>query len=375
MKKVAKNPFKGMRRVFLSSTLSESVSWLYEIPIFRLDQALSDAFESINGQKVSFPYHVNYIIDNRINAAAWHSKSSGCAIAISSSTPLLLIMACMQFANLCDVRTALPITSDGMLLVHKNKVHLKTQLEREIRNEKQILAVLEAFSADGKMNNSMGLFLCELALKFIAMHECMHVILGHTRYLSNHYDLKSFIEFHNSRTIAPEFSRMLEFIADRHAIRGLWTRLAQKDIDDFYKLQLLPGISVDEDTYLLRCLVYAICILFHLFPGNSESIFAQGRSHPHPYIRARWMCNELAQDVDEIFPNKYEPLNAFTWAGAQLSCNFDLPGNWAKASKEDYNQKTKESFSDNSYSAVLAEAKKWQHLLMKSFGPLYPSIS
>lgn len=363
---------KGKR--FDHTALPEDLRWMYETPVSRLDRALADAFEQEGDTKLPFPYHIGYLAHWRLNASAWHLVPSGCAISIYSSVPPLVLMACNQFARRCNSATAMPLDEEGKLAVFETKLPVLTKLPLPVRTERDLLAVLEPHAHTGNLVQPLGLLLTEIALKFIAMHECMHVILGHTKYVQQEFGLRAFLEFspEKAKKIGSLLSQTLEFISDRHTVRGLLVRLWEKDFDGFHRENLLKQIAIDQDLYLLRCLVHACCILFHLFPGNSKPVRDTGRPYPHPYVRARWLCNEVAQELAGKAIDPYEPLRAMAWAGAALSCNFDLPANWLAANRDDFDETEKRSVADEAYEQILEEAKKWQHEIYRHFAPLYP---
>lgn len=354
--------------------LSGDCRWLYDVAATRLEDALAAATYTSAGKSKQYPFHINYSPGRHLDAAAWHIDPIGCNITIFSSTPVLILMACMQFAGSCDRLTAMPLSDNDQLVVQRKKIRLRTLLDHPVGSEADLTSILDPFFAARRANTALGFFLCEIALKFVSMHECMHVILGHTGYIGKHYGARNFPEFSRGKaeTIQPLFSQMLEFIADRHTVRGLLVRMLHGDIDELHKENLLKDITIPEPLYLLRCLVHACAVLFHLFPGNRRSIFTRNKSHPHPYIRMRWICNELMTELDEreVAIDAYEPLQAMLWAAIHLGTNFRSDGNWMQALQQDSGVDGV-VYSDEWYREIMSEAREWQQRLLIQYGPQY----
>ncbi len=364
------NPLKQFGNLFQHETLADDIRWLYDIPFDRLIEALSTARLNTSSKK-NYPYHIGYITGAGINAAAWHVKPAGCAVCIYSSTPLLVYMACMQVAALYDSRTAQPLSTGDQLIVQPQRKRLKYRFDQAIKTGEDVRQTLDAFDLKKHANRPFGYLLTEIALKFIAMHECMHVILGHTRYLEEHCGLDSLLEFSNALKGNTTLSQTLEFIADRNALRGLYVRLMEGDFDDFHHKGLMQEIDVPKNVFLMRSLIIACSVLFHLFPNNDKNIYDKTLSHPHPYIRARFMCNELIQEADKYMEDAHEPLSAMAWAAAHLSSNFIANGNWEKSSFQDLDEPTKAVRSDEYYYTLSARAQELQPYITHRYGVTY----
>lgn len=368
----ADKAFLLMGDLFDHTCLSDELRWLYEISVDRLQDALENAVELHEGKQLRFPHQIRYFTHTNVNAAAWHTDPSGCLIGLSSSTPVLVLMACMQLAERFDVKTALPKSDQqGRLIVFEEKLHIQTKLATSITTEQEIEHLLDNFGQTYGITNPLGCFLSEIILKFIAMHECMHVILGHTHFLSTQLGLDSFMEFSVSResTLEPSLSQTLEFIADRYTARGLLQRLFQKDFDPYYQQQLLDKCTVDEQTYVVRCLMSACCLLFHFFPNNQQSIHQPMGTHPHPYLRARCLSHEVWQELPTL--DNHLPLEALSWVAASLSSNFQLPAHWQTATIEDFDTDRQFVYSDWYYEQMLKQSRQWESYIHKNFGPTY----
>lgn len=351
--------------------LSDELRWLYEIPTDRLESALGQVVSGSHTDK-TYTCALRYYSHRKVNASARDLAPAGCSIAISSSTPILVLMACIQMAERMNPRTALPNQDDlGRLIVFNSKPVIATSLASPITSESDIEAVLGSFARNHQLDNMLGHFLCEIVLKYIAMHECMHVVLGHTSFIADSFGLGSLEEFSALRDVKlnTELSQTLEFIADRHTVRGLYHLLLRRDYDTSYQDELLAPAEVDEQIFLLHCLMHALCVLYHLFPKNEVSIRKATGSHPHPYLRGRWMCHEIWQELPQAEQNL--PLIAMSWAAANLSSNFLLPANWAQATIDDFDEQSKVVYSDCCYEQMLEKARVWQSIIYRAHGPKF----
>lgn len=358
--------------IFKHKDISEPLNWLYEVAEFRIHNALAGAAIYEKNKIESLDVSVIYVEGSAFNAGVWHSHPAGCVVSILSSVPVLTYMACVKYAQSIDLSTGLPYMDNEVILERPNKIRIETSLPESISNEKDLEKYISQAGKEYPGNNGLGCLLFELAMKYIAMHECMHAILGHTRFLQINHSFASFTEFSSERTAETDgsFFQMLELIADRHTVRGLLVRLLEGDFDEFYTNTVLTQVRCPKELFLLRCLVHAFCLLFHLIPGSQLPLADSDAYHPHPYIRARWMCNELMQENEQL-DGDYEVLKCMTAAAANLIVNFDLPANWENAMRNDFDHEAKTSLADDMYRSALSMASKWQTELSKNYGLFY----
>ena len=362
--------------VFDETTLPEPMNLLYEIPIYYLTSALETAKTPIGK---SFPFLARYVTNGSFNAAACDTEDGG-LVCIHASVPILLLIACVSYATRCNVGTALPKEQEGMLIIYDEKITLLGRLaDIDITPEKLIGSFEElwhklSFTDSKDRVFQYGLFLYEIAIRFIAMHECMHIILGHTAYLEKKLGINVLVEFSSQREeqIQLELGQSLEFLADRNAACGILSQTLNGNSLHDYGKQAPNFLEVDFSTFITRSVVQAICILMHQFPYKLENQLNDTllKTHPHPYIRMQWMNTEMGAFItpEEKFSERI--VLPFAYATATLSTNFVTPNSWISVNSQNINYSNDKMFSDFSYKQISQNAKNLQDK-MWNLAPVY----
>lgn len=366
--------------VFDETSLPEPARTLYDIPISYLRTALKHA-RSPTGYP--YPFFAGYAVNGSFNAVACDTANAG-LVCIHSSVPILLFLACVNYATRCDIGDALPKRQDNALISFDDKIVLPGHL-----NDSQLVSATIArtvedlrqsiLSADnGKQVLVYGLFLYDIAIRFVAMHESMHIILGHAAYLKKHFELDVFAEFsaERDRHLEPKFNQSLEFLADRNCACGILTQVLNGNTLHPFSTQIQELAKVDFRRFVFRSVVQAYCILFHLLPYKLDDGLTGTfiKTHPHPYVRMQWINTEIGYHVlrseDEFTEEIVYP---FACAAATLANNFVTPNTWISANAENIDT-GRRMFSDLTYGEVSKRSRDMQ-ASMWEFAPLYKGFT
>lgn len=353
------------------SSENEAVRFLYEHPARIAEEALAAAVPMDTAQRHE-PYRLlaGFYPSDRLNAGTLDLDGGASVVAVSSAVPATLFRAFSAVLERADVLTLMPIRDDaGRLLVYPRRRRLVDRRANPLESLERVLERLQARS-----HMPLAMLLYDLAIRFIVMHECMHIVLGHTGYVRRAHGVRRLMEIDISRTqsMDPEFSRALEFIADRHAVRGVahWARTGRLGE---YAEAIPRDASLDLETYLHRGLTLSLVTLLLLFPSRPSSRASEADSHPHSYVRMRWLSRELEQDIasqSDFIAGVLEPMAYWT---ASFQRNFSTPGRWTHAIAEDQNVPEGEMpLADRAYQAVNEMAGRWQTDLWRDHSPLYP---
>ncbi|NEP77147.1 MAG: hypothetical protein F6K39_02555 [Okeania sp. SIO3B3] len=376
LKEIFEEKFWICGEVFDEAALSEPISLLYELPIYYLNSAL-EAARTTTGEP--FTFLVGYVRNGTFNAAACDTEYGG-LVCLHASVPYLLFMACVNYATRCDLETALPKVQDGMLIIYDDKITLPGRLAdiditpaKLTRNFEEFCHSLQTAERKDDVFQ-YGLFLYEIGIRFIVMHECMHIILGHTAYLRKKLGMNLLIEISSQReeNLHKKLNQALEFLADRNTVCGILVQALDGNLLHSYGNNIPEFIKVDFSTFIARSVVQAICILMHQFPYKLENNLDSSllKTHPHPYVRMQWMNTEMGNHVvgEEQFAEKI--VLPFGYAMATLANNFVTPNSWADVNKENIDYSEKEMFSDFSYEYISGCAQKLQNE-MWNLAPVY----
>lgn len=289
-------------KVFDETTLPEPIKFLYEIPIYYLNSAFAPAKRS-SGE---FHFLARYVVNGAFNSSACDTEDGG-MVCLHASVPILLFISCVNYATRCDIGTALPTEQDGRLLVYEKKIILQNSLQKADINHAKLTEYFDDFCTSLiplDINDEIfqyGLFLYEIAIRFVAMHECMHIVLGHTAYVKKHLGINMLTEFSDQREqqFQQEFGQALEFIADLNTASGILCQTLNGNTFHPYGNQAPKFIKVDFSIFLTRSVVQAFCILLHHFPYKLENGLDEIllKTHPHPYIRMQWLNTEMGRQI------------------------------------------------------------------------------
>ncbi|MDD7887114.1 hypothetical protein [Flavivirga sp. 57AJ16] len=354
---------------FNLSLLSGFVKTLYQIPIEYATQALSLAKtqQDVNKKPIKLNYSIKYLINEPFNAGTCN-RDGASFIFINSSVPYLLFKACISYAELCDIKKS-TIKEKKLKLLATKKIKLTQKLDYSLANPESIERLFQKLLKDSAHINKLvfqyALFLYEIAIRFLTMHECMHVILGHTGYVKQKFNLDDYLEFSEEREhkIPLSTSQALEFMADRNTCRGILVQTLQgNSIYNVYSSKLKSS-KLSREMLISRSVTNALSIILHIFPGKlienmSETLI---KTHPHPFIRMQWMITEMSYEVgDENSFNHYF-LKPFALNIATFKDNFEIKYPWTLLSDKDLKEGSyRNLFSYTSYKKIIITSKQVQ---------------
>jgi hypothetical protein len=222
-------------------------------------------------------------------------------------------------------------------------------------------------------NNELALLMFDVAMRYVAMHECMHFVLGHARFCQLTLGLDIFQDAsERRRKLDPITSQTLEFIADRHVIAGLAVDLAQGRIFHEWSRNVPEAISVASDIWYRRVLFSTLALLSRLWVTHGTQSFADfSEPYPHPYERICWMLSGLAE-MEGTRLHK-ESMLAFALTVGSLDRNFESAREDLPTITRDMEIQDLIGFSnlDHGYSVVRQRAIEIQKRLYVSYGPYY----
>jgi len=331
-----------------------------------------------NGRVEKYPFSVGFPLRSTFNAGTRDCSDEGSVVAINSAVPYLLFSACFAYSTRVDVSTALPLEENGKIKVFNSKLELLGKVKDMPSHPADIFAMFEKvieYPEYKTANLPFALSLYEIAIRYVAMHEAMHIILGHTGYLKQELGLDEFLEFSAKREdkMDNSFFHCLEFLSDRNAVRGITSKMLGGDYISEALRSLLDNTELPKNDYLLRCIVSALTLTFHLFPSRTDDLKEPLYSHPNPYLRMQWLAMEIGHEVGSQADFRNAVLMPVAHTGAAIYANFQTPGNWKYATEEDVDPTDgrRPKFTDDSYTAILELAKKWGDKLWKAYSPLY----
>jgi hypothetical protein len=268
--------------------------------------------------------------------------------------------------------------NDGQLVLFKKPTLIPGRLalaSEQIENLIQLYDEIQSsitLSGIEEETFQYGLFLYESAIRFVVMHECMHIILGHTTYARKSFGIKLFMEVSEEREshLPHHIGQVLEFLADRNTAAGVVAQALEGNTFHTYGQELPSLLQIDRQTFLTRSVVNAICILFHLFPYNLKLPLNNTvvRTHPHPYVRMQWINRAIGSITGkDAFTEAV--VRPFGYTMATLARNFTTPNSWLMANSENF-QDESVAFSDKSYEQVSLLAKELQAQLW-THAPVY----
>jgi hypothetical protein len=342
------------------------------------EEALSSAlWPGVQGQMLPYRLLVGFFESSRLNAGTLDLTDGASLVALTASFPVALLGAFAAVAQRMETGSALPQRdAQGRVVVFADRLELfATGADGGMKNPDtaaSLTAVLHALAQTGRLPQAMLLY--DLAIRFVVMHECMHIVLGHTGYVRRELRVSRLMEMGAMRrgVLTPDVSQALEFIADRHAVRGVvqWARSGRlgKYVD---AVQRDPALTREQ--YLLRALTLALMTLLLLFPSRATARASSRDSHPHPYTRMRWLCREIGQELPSRDMHVKAVLEPMAFWTASFQRNFSTPGRWERAIREDQQEGNGlPPLSDRAYADITAVARQWQTRLWQGYSPVYP---
>lgn len=374
------NEFSGSFGRMVDLDIAGPALGIYRLMPDIAGDALAPAYWPEGDAMRPYRFDVGYTADGRFNAAARDAGQGHGLVAFCFGAPFILFHACLQAAKRVDTGTALPVQDrNGRMILQPEKITLapigvsRNAPSGEIVRRCNELLDGNCVAAPAREEMALALLLYEIGARFLCMHECMHIVLGHTAYVRDTFGMAILPEFfHRSRRlIAPALSQTLEFIADRHAARGVLAHYLHRQSSEGIGSEVIRLAKVPPDIYMVRLVTTAMVVLMHLLPVRAESMTDRGPSHPHPYLRARWICREMNIDLDEGVAQE-GVARLFTHWMVALASNFLVKENWLSANTLDSESaRMGKSLSDAAYSQIVASARYWQTRLWRDHSPVY----
>lgn len=356
-------------------SLHEDVRILWQLPLRYLESAVAPARVSSQESETLFDSTFAYISNGEFNAGIRHEERAvGACIFVG--VPMVAFRACRQLASRIDIRTGLPICDDDQrLVVFPQPLSLDTEWRNLTDPSRQAMEDLERFEETAPIENrELATFLFDIAMRYVAMHEAMHFVLGHARFCQQELGLDAFTDVSEERrTLDPVVNQTLEFIADRHALAGIMSDLVQGRLYHDWCTNLPFEIVPEADVWRRRLAISALTLVSKLWKGHSSQRLADfSLAYPHSYERMAWMIsglNEMSEERHRSDINICFALNIAT-----LERNFTAPVSFSELIESDLLAlRTGEvSQLNRSYSVVRVKANELQKRIYKRYGPYYP---
>lgn len=289
------------------------------------------------------PYRllVGIFESSRLNADTLDLADGANLVALSDSFPVVLLGALATVAQRMETGSALPQRdAKGRVVVFADRLELfATGADGGMKNPDTVVgltAVLHTLAQTERLTEAMLLY--DLAIRFVVMHECMHIVLGHTGYVRLELRVSRLMEMGAMRrgVLTPDVSQALEFIADRHAVRSVVQRARSARLGEYVDaVRYDPSLTMEQ--YLLRVLTLALMTLLLLFPSRATARASSRDSHPHPYTRMRWLCREIGLELPSRDMHVNAVLEPMAFWTASFQCNFSTPGRWDRAIRVNWN--------------------------------------
>lgn len=356
--------------------LDERIRLVWQLPIRYLNDALAPARKSNDEPDREIDVAVGFVTNGGFNAAIRH-ESEAVASCVFVGVPFLALKACRQMATRMDAASGLPVCDDAERLMVFDKP-LEVQGTWEIPPGDLAANAFEEFCREDEvipsLNFELAAFMFDIAMRYVAMHECMHFALGHARFCQAELGMDSFADATAHRGgLDPIVSQTMEYIADRHTVAGLVEDLNQGRLFHEWTVEVPECCRVDPVVWRRRILVATLCLISKLWRGHGTvSMGDLSASYPHPYVRALWMVDMIAISAGE--ESKPDIERAFALSIATLERNFAGGVRYAEEIERDLrlHRLTRASAIDRSSAVIRAKAAKIQHEVFRNYGPFYP---
>jgi hypothetical protein len=361
---------------FDPTCLSPNVRFVFDHPSLVATEALSQAYW-IDGIEIKkHTLLVGFFESFGLDAGTVDTGDKESSIVLSHAFPILLLSACSRVVNLIDRVTMLPkCDRAGRVILVPTKVELIPPDLSERLSKQGTQAALDEILSDLESRNTLAttLLLYDLAIRFVVMHECMHIVLGHTAFAKKVLGLSRLMEMSGTRLrkMPPRLSQSLEFIADRHTVHGLTNWAISGRLGDY--VEAATETSTRPTTqFMLRSLIVATMTLLHLFPNHATARESAQSSHPHPYQRMRWWMREMAAAVKNQGVDQEGVYEAYAYWLACFDRNVSAPGNWRSAALEDELDEQGRLLSDQAFEQMSADASRRQTKIWREYSPFFP---
>ncbi|MDX1966425.1 MAG: hypothetical protein SFV23_04570 [Planctomycetaceae bacterium] len=370
------NHFRPHGGIVDLTALDEDVKLLWQLPLRYLNDAISPARLSPSQPEEELPSYLAYVHNPGFNAAIRHEERA-MAAGLFVGLPFIAHQACRLFATRMDQATGLPLCDPGgRLVVYSDPIPLPTVWSGLQDPATQALTDITRFEEETPLtNNLLATFMFDIAMRYVAMHECMHFALGHARFCQTELGLDAFEDASPRRSaLDPITSQTLEFIADRHTMAGLVVDLDEGRLFHEWCREAPDFITVPVSVWHRRVLVATVALISRLWTSHGSMTLGDlSSAYPHPYERVCWMVcglSEMARDKSLA----YEHDLSMALSVGSLDRNFQTARQDIPLIERDNKvlQLFGHSELDHGYDVVRARAVEIQHVLYKKYGPFYP---
>ena len=375
--KVQEARYKNFGDDFDYESFPKNLYDLYSVPIDYVRVAMEPAIN--NTSKKKYHYMTGFIAKNTINALTC-DIDDGSIICINSSVPLLLFRLCVQYAYCCDIQTALS-SGNPIVNLYSQKANIVGKLAHNENFPHKIMQLYNSFKEseiyrcvkDCK-KLKYAIYMYDLATRFLAMHECMHVVLGHTAYMKKKFGFSELYAFPQDDISNDKILKMMqaiEFLSDCYTVAGVFRQSLIGNLCFDYLEYNDVKITVDKECFVARSVVNALSVLFHLIPFNYEKLTDTIASkHAHPYIRLQWIISVFSTQLSSANNFKEYLIKPFAQAMVVFYENFNTLTDWIKVNELNKIDEQGLLSSSESCDTIIKEAKSIEHL-MKKFAPIY----
>src|ERR1700743_2838488 len=164
--------------------IDESLRVIWRLAAEYLENSLPPARIPDLKPNERIPDRVCFVKNGTFNAAIRHEEGA-VAAAVFAGVPMVAFKATRLFALRMDETTGLPLCDGkGRLVIIPDRIPLSTEwagMNNDPSN--QALNEINQFEEETDLkNNELATFMFDIAMRYVAMHECMHFVLGHARY-------------------------------------------------------------------------------------------------------------------------------------------------------------------------------------------------
>lgn len=356
--------------------IDDDVRLFWQLPVRYLADALEPARVSPHKPDQPLLSYVALVLNGGFNAVIRHEPEAAIA-GIFIGVPLIAFQACRLLALRMDLASGLPVRDENeRLVVYPEKLVLPTHWQLRADPCRQALDDISTFEEITPLhNNELATFMFDIIMRYVAMHECMHFVLGHARFCQIELGMSAFEDGHRRRKELPgHTSQTMEFISDRHVIAGLSHDLREGRLYHEWSRQLPQGVAVEPDRWYRRILFVTLGLISRLWTLHGSRSFGNlSEPYPHPYERLCWMHASLIEIQGEALAR--DTLEAVGLTMATLDKNYQTPYLLQADLLRDTTmmELTGHSRLTEGYESIRREALKLQHTLFENYGPYYPA--
>jgi len=356
--------------------IDDDIRLFWQLPVRYLSDALEPARVSARESDRVLPSCVALVLNGGFNAVIRHESDAAIA-GIFIGVPLIAFKACRLLALRLNPASGLPVRDENeRLVVYPEKLTLPTSWQPGADPCGQALDDITAFEQATPLdNNELATFMFDIVMRYVAMHECMHFVLGHARFCQIELGMNAFEDGNERRReLGGHTSQAMEFISDRHVIAGLSHDLRQGRLYHEWSRQPPEGIAVETERWYRRILFVTMGLISRLWVLHGSASFGNlSQPYPHPYERLCWMHASLIEIEGEALAR--DTMEAVGLTMTTLDNNYRTPYRLQPDLQRDTRMLdlTGRSRLNEGYDNIRREALKLQHVLFETYGPFYPA--